>query len=324
MKVLFIGGTGVISSACADMASKNGLDLYLLNRGLTARPLPSGVKQIKADVRNPGEVRQALAGQQFDVVVNWIAFEPEHVSMDIEIFQGQIGQYIFISSASVYATPKSYPVTEGHPIFNPYWVYSQKKIACEEVLNKALADGFPVTIVRPSHTYDRTMLPITGRYTVVDRMKKGLPVIIHGDGTSLWTLTHHSDFARGFVPLLGLEKAIGEVFHITSDEWLSWNQIFEMIAVAFGTKVNPIHIPSDFINQIDPEWGAGLLGDKSVSMIFDNTKIKSVVPDYAAEISFEQGVKEIAHWFNEDSGRQTIDSKMNQTMDQIIKEFHGS
>ncbi|MFY0689322.1 MAG: NAD-dependent epimerase/dehydratase family protein [Cyclobacteriaceae bacterium] len=316
MKVLFIGGTGVISSACSVLALETGIDLYLLTRGNSTRQLPNGVKQIIGDIRNPSSIKQQL--QDFDVVVNWVAFEPDHIETDLELFK-HVKQYVFISSASVYQTPpQKLPVTERTPIENPFWDYSQAKIACEERLMAAKANGFPITIIRPSHTYDQTMLPVSGRWTIVDRMLQGKPVIVHGDGTSIWTLTHHRDFAKGFVPLLGNEWAINESFHITSDEWLTWNQIFNQIGQAVNIEPNLIHVPSEYINRHDPDWGAGLLGDKAHSMIFDNTKVKSIVPEFKCTIPFHEGIKEIIFWHRADKRRQIIDQDLSSRMDNIL------
>ncbi len=322
MKVLFIGGTGIISSACSPLAVENGIDLYLLNRGQSARNVPDGANIIVGDIRQPDSIRKLLSDHHFDAVVDWIAFTPEHIQADIDLFRDHTDQFVFISSASVYDTPTSYPVTEELRAYNPFWKYSQDKIACEELLKKEYeATGFPVTIIRPSHTYDPTVLPIPGGYTTVNRMLKGKKVIVHGDGTSLWTLTHHQDFARGFVPLLGNKEAIGETYHITGDQWLSWNQIFDLVAEAFGTKADKVHVPSEVINTYDAEWGAGLLGDKSVSMIFDNTKIKRIAPELKTNITFAEGVKEIATWYQADASRQVVDQEKDQLMDRIVREF---
>jgi nucleoside-diphosphate-sugar epimerase len=320
MKVLFIGGTGVISSACSQLAVDRGIDLYLLNRGQTARPVPKSAHILHGDIRNKASITSALGTMTFDVVVDWIAFTPEHIDNDLELFRGKTQQYVFISSASAYQTPPvKLPVTESTPLANPFWEYSRAKIACEERLIKAYReDRFPVTIVRPSHTYDCTLLPMHGRYTIVDRMRKGKKVIVHGDGSSLWVLTHHRDFAKGFVGLLGNNRAIGEVFHITSDEWLTWNQIFEIVAQAAGANVDIVHIPSDIIARYDPEWGAGLLGDKTHSMIFDNTKIKQVVPDFSATIPFVHGAKEIIQWHDSNPARQVVHDDLNRLIDEII------
>lgn len=323
LKLLFIGGTGIISSACSQLAIERGLDLYLLNRGQSYRVPPPGAKILNGDIRDPESVRTAIAGHQFDAVVNWIAFTPDHIETDIQLFRGRTNQYIFISSASAYQTPPRYlPVTESTPLHNPYWAYSRNKIACEERLMRAYRDeGFPMTVVRPSHTYDKTLLPMHGGYTVVNRMRQGKKVIVHGDGTSLWTMTHHRDFAQGFVGLLGNSRAIGDTFQITSDEWLTWNQIFTMVAAAAHTEADIVHVPSDFINQLDPDWGAGLLGDKAHSMIFDNSKIRRLVPDYVAAIPFEQGAREIMAWYDADPSRQVINKTLDNTIDTILQAY---
>ena len=326
MKILFIGGTGIISSACTQMAMERGIDLYLLNRGATTKrgPLPEGVKVLKGDIRDKASVQAALGDHQFDAVVNWIAFVPEHIELDLEIFLGRTQQYVFISSASAYQTPPAgLPVTESTVLDNPFWKYSRNKIACEELLVDAYRkEKFPITIVRPSHTYDKTLLPFDGGYTVVDRMRKGKPVIVHGDGTSLWTLTHHNDFAHAFLGLLGNPHAIGESFQITGDEWLPWNQIFQIVGMAAGVP-DPklVHIPSELIAAYDPNWGAGLIGDKAHSMIFDNTKVKRLVPDFVARIPFAQGAREIMDWYDADPARQVVDEALNTLMDQIIENF---
>jgi nucleoside-diphosphate-sugar epimerase len=323
MKVLFIGGTGIISSACAPLAVERGCDLYLLNRGQTSRPVPEAAHILHGDIRDKDSVNRALGDRAFDVVVNWIAFTPEHIETDLELFRDRTGQYIFISSASAYQTPPvNLPVTKSTPLDNPYWVYSQAKIACEERLVRAYREEkFPVTIVRPSHTYDRTVIPFEGRYTSVGRMRQGKKVIVHGDGTSLWVLTHHRDFARGFVGLLGNSRAIGEAFHITSDELLTWNQIFEIVARAAGTEARIVHIPSDIIAKFNPDWGAGLWGDKAHSMIFDNSKIKRIVPDYAATIPFSRGAEEIMAWYDADPARQVVNNALDRQMDEIIAAY---
>jgi nucleoside-diphosphate-sugar epimerase len=320
MKVLFIGGTGVISSACSELALQQGIDLYLLNRGTSVRPAPAGANLVHGDIRDTKSILAALGNQEFDSVVDWVAYTPEHVQTDLDLFCDRTGQYIFISSASAYQTPPNFlPVTESTPLYNPFWEYSRNKAACERLLNEAYQrDGFPVTIVRPSHTYDRTMLPFTARYTVVARMRAGKKVVVHGDGTSLWTLTHHTDFAVGFVGLLGNPHAVGETFHITSDEWLTWNQIYEIVARAAGAEPRLVHVPADLIAAFDPEWGAGLLGDKSHSMIFDNSKIRRLVPEFKPRIPFWQGAREIIAWHDADPARQVVDPVADQMQDRII------
>jgi nucleoside-diphosphate-sugar epimerase len=276
---------------------------------------------LHGDIRDRASAEAALGDRTFDAVVDWVAFTPEHVEADLALFRGRTRQYVFISSASVYQTPPvCLPVTESTPLANPYWDYSQAKIACEERLVRAYREeAFPVTIVRPSHTYDRRTLPFQGRYTVVDRMRRGKKVIVHGDGSSLWVMTHHRDFAKGFVGLLGNSRAIGEVFQITSDEVLTWNQIFEIVARAAGTEADIVHVPSDLIAAYDPAWGAGLLGDKAHSMVFDNSKIKRVVPDFAATIPFARGAEEVMAWYDADPDRQVVDEAADRKMDEIIE-----
>ena len=320
MKALFIGGTGIISSACVELAVTRGIDLVLLNRGNATRPIPATVPVLQGDIRDRDAVSTLLEDMTFDVVVNFVAFTPEHVETDLALFRGRTKQYIFISSASAYVKPPvNWLTTESTPLRNPYWAYSRDKIACEERLMLAFREeGFPVTIVRPSHTYDATSLPLQGRYTAVHRMRAGKQVIVHGDGTSLWTLTHHRDFARGFVGLLGNPRALGEAVHITSDEVLTWNQITAIIADAVGVPARIVHIPSERIAAYDASWGAGLLGDKAHCMVFDNTKIKRLVPDYVASIPFHQGAAEIIAWYDSHPAAQKVDEQLNQLMDTMI------
>lgn len=323
MKLLFIGGTGIISSASSQLALERGYELVLLNRGQSSRPIPEGARQIQADIRDLAATKEALANEHFDVVVNWVAFTPQHIETDLKLFADRTGQYVFISSASAYQTPPAHlPVTESTPLHNPFWEYSRQKAACEERLMRAYReDGFPMTVVRPSHTYDQTLLPMRGRYTVVNRMRQGKKVVVHGDGTSLWTLTHHRDFAKGFVGLLGHPAAIGDAFHITSDEILSWNQIFQQVAAAAGTEAQLVHIPSETIAQHDADWGSSLLGDKAHSMIFDNSKIKRFVPDFVATIPFWQGAQEIIAWYDANPARQAIDPTFDQFLDDLIARY---
>lgn len=325
MRVLFIGGTGKISSACTQLAVAQGIDLYLLNRGQTTeRQVPANLHTLHGDIRDPQSARAALGDLTFDAVVNWIAFTTDHIETDLALFRGRTKQYIFISSASAYQKPISgLPITESTLLANPFWLYSRNKIACEERLVRAYREeGFPFTIVRPSHTYDRTMYPFNGGYTVVDRMRKGKPVVVHGDGMSLWVLTHHRDFAKGFVPLLGNNHAIGESFHITSDELLTWDQIYRIAAEAAGVP-DPklVHIPSELINAYDPVWGAGLVGDKAHSVIFDNSKIKRVAPGFTCTIPYAQGAREVQAWYDADPARQVVDPKMDRLMDTLIEAY---
>jgi len=327
MRVLFIGGTGIISSACSRLALDRGIELYMLNRGRTAaRPVPDGAKMLVGDIRRPETVSAAIGDLVFDAVVDWVAFTEEHVETDLTLFAGRTGQYIFVSSASAYHKPvRTLPITESTPLSNPHWQYSRDKIACEERLMRAYRqDGFPITIVRPSHTYDKMTLPFRGGYTVVDRMRRGLPVVVHGDGTTRWVMTHHRDFAKGFVGLLGNPLALGEAYHITSDEALTWNQVFRMIGQAAGVpEIEIVHAPSEVIQAYDASWGAGLLGDKAFSVAFDNTKIKRLVPDYVATIPFAQGAAEIIAWFDGDPSRRTVDDDWNALFDTIIQRMRG-
>lgn len=324
MKVLFIGGTGIISSACSRLAFERGIELYHLNRGKTSsRPMPAGIIQLQGDIHNRASYEAALGEHHFDAVVQWIAFLPAQIEQDIAIWRGRTKQYIFISSASAYQTPPAkLPVTESTLLDNPFWEYSRNKIACEERLVQAYRDEkFPFTIVRPSHTYDQTLFPTHGGYAVLDRMLKGKPLVVHGDGTSLWTLTHHEDFAVGLVGLVGNSAAIGEVFHITSDEYLSWNQIYEEIARAAGVDPKLVHIPSEVIARFDPVWGDSLLGDKTHSMIFDNSKIRRYVPDFNPQIPFSEGARQIVDWHLADPARQVVDVAFDALNERMIAEY---
>src|ERR1700742_384830 len=324
LRVLFIGGSGVISSACSRVAVDSGIELFVLNRGRSgARPLPPGVTMLRAEVREPETVREEINGRDFDAVVDWVAFTPGQVRTDIDLFRGRTGQYVFISSASAYQTPPArMPVTESTPLRNPYWQYSRDKIACETLLTEAYREqNFPATIVRPSHTYDQTSIPFDGKWTALARMRAGKEIVVHGDGTSLWTLTHHADFARGFVPLLAHPRTVGDVFHITSDDVLTWDQIAHTLAAALGVTPRLVHVPSDAIAAADPQWGAGLLGDKAHSMIFDNSKLRTVVPDFCATIPFEQGAREIVAWYDEDPARQQSDSRLDAVMDKLVATY---
>jgi nucleoside-diphosphate-sugar epimerase len=324
LKVLFIGGSGQISSACSQRAVDVGLDLYVLNRGRTSsRPLPAAARRLEGDIRGPASARDAIGEHDFDAVVDFVAFTPEHVQADIDLFAGRTGQFVFISSASAYQTPVGrLPIVESTPLRNPIWPYSQAKIACEELLVRAYRDdGFPATIVRPSHTYDRMNLPFEGGWTVVDRMRRGKEVVVHGDGTSLWTLTHHADFAKAFVGLLGHPQAIGDSFHITSDEVLTWNQIYDLVGAAAGAQPRLVHVTSDAIFAADEQWGRSLLGDKAHSVIFDNAKVRALVPDYVATIPFAQGAREIVAWHDEDPARRQVDARADELMGQLVERY---
>jgi nucleoside-diphosphate-sugar epimerase len=328
MKVLFIGGTGIISTACTALAAQRGMDLTLVTRGQKlAQQLPRGVRSLVADV-NDLALAQKLEGQSFDVVVDWIAYAPADIERDLKLFRGRTRQFVFISSTSAYQKPPAhYLLTEATPLANPYWEYARNKIACEERLIQAYRDeGFPVTIVRPSLTYGETSIPLVLNswqkpYTAVDRMLRGKQMLVPGDGTSLWVVTHNTDFAKGLVGLLGQQQAAGEAFHITSDEVLSWNQLFRIVGAAVGVEPKLVHIASDSIAACIPEKRGTLLGDKSVSVVFDNSKIKRFVPEYSATTTFADGVRQTLAWFNADPARKQIDDRLNATMDKLVTAY---
>lgn len=327
MKALFIGGTGIISTACTRLAVERGLDITLLTRGQHKVDLP-GAKTLRADINDRTAMMKAIEGQNFDVIVDWVAYTPAHVERDLELFRGKTRQYIFISSASAYQKPPAYYlITESTPLENPHWQYSRDKIACEEGLMRAhREERFPVTIVRPSLTYGDTQLPLVMNswekpYTVVDRMLKGKKVIVPGDGTSLWVITHNTDFAKGFVGLMGNEKAIGHVFQITSDEVRTWDQYYKIVADALGVKANIVHIPSDFMVACMPDLEGTLIGDKSVSCVFDNTKIRKLVPDFRATTPFSEGVRRTLAWLKADPARQAVDSGFDAICDKMIAAY---
>ena len=326
LTALFIGGTGIISSACTRAAVAAGFEVFHLNRARRSdvRPAPPEVTTLTGDIRDRASAEAALGDRSFDVVVDFVAFTPEHVRADLDLFTGRTRQYVFISSASAYQTPPSrLPVTESTPLRNPFWEYSRNKIACEDLLVAAYREsGFPVTIVRPSHTYDETSLPVEGGWTVIDRMRRGLEVVVHGDGTSNWTLTHHEDFARAFVGLLGRSDVLGEAFHITSDEAPPWDAVYRMLAAAAGVA-DPklVHVPSDAIAAATPGGAAGLTGDKAHSMVFDNTKIKRAVPGWRARIPFEHGARQIIAWYDADESRRVVDDAVNERTDKLVEAY---
>jgi nucleoside-diphosphate-sugar epimerase len=325
VKVLFIGGTGNISTSVSRLCVERGIDLYLLNRGSRKVDIPKA-RIIHGDIADPDKVKSDLANYHWDTVVDWIAYTEQDIERDIKLFRQKTNQFVFISSASAYQKPPSHPViTESTPLANPFWQYSRDKIACEERLNRAYRDeGFPITIVRPSLTYDMVIpVPIGGwtEYTIIDRMKRGKPIIVHGDGTSLWTITHAEDFAKGFVGLIGHQQVVGQSFHITSDEILTWNQIHQAIGQAAGCEPNIVHIASDFIAECEPSLTGGLLGDKSVSVIFDNSKIKQFVPEFKATIPFIRGIKKTLAWFEADPARQIVRLETNQMIDRILRSY---
>ncbi|MFC5468947.1 SDR family oxidoreductase [Cohnella suwonensis] len=326
MKALFIGGTGTISSAITKRLAEQGRELYLLNRGTRNGELPAGVKIIEADINDEKQVAKLIEGMRFDVVADFIAFVPSQLERDYRLFAGKTKQFMFISSASAYQTPLSdYRITEGTPLSNPYWEYSRNKIACEEFLIKQYREqGFPITIVRPSHTYDERSIPLgvhgsKGTWQVAKRMLENKPVIIHGDGTSLWTMTHNSDFAKGFIGLMGNIHAIGETVHITSDESVTWNQIYEVIADALGVKLNAVHVSSSFLDACSTEdYRGGLLGDKANTVVFDNSKLKRLVPDFVATVRLDQGLKRTVEHILAHPELQAEDPKFDAWCDKVI------
>ncbi len=332
MKALFIGGTGTISSAISTALVKQGCELYLLNRGNNNDRIPAGAKILKADVNDESYVSELIKNLSFDVVADFIAFYPSQIERDIRLFAGKIKQYMFISSASAYQKPLSdYRITEATPLSNPYWEYSRNKIACEEVLQSEYRkNGFPITIVRPSHTYDERSIPLgvhgnAGSWQVIKRMLSNKPVIIHGDGTSLWTLTHNSDFAKGFIGLMGNVHAIGEAVNIISDESLTWNQIYQIIASSLGVKLNAVHIATDYlVASSNYDFTGSLLGDKANTVVFDNSKLKRLVPDFTPTVRFDQGIKSALEYILLHSELQKDDTEFDIWCDKVIKNYKAS
>jgi len=321
-RTLFIGGTGVISSACVAEAVDRGHEVTVVNRGASStRPLPDGVEVLHADIRDPESVHRVLGERSFDVAAEFLAFTPEHIRTDFDLFEGRVGQFVFISSASAYQKPPSrVPVTESTALRNPFWQYSRDKIACEDLLVEAYRDrGFPATIVRPSHTYDRTLIPTTGSWTDLERMRRGAPVVVHGDGTSRWTITHNTDFAVAFVGLLGRPEAVGDAFHITGDEAPTWDEIYRYLAEALGVEADLVHVASQSIAAVIPEVGPGLLGDKAHSMHFDNRKVKALVPEFSPRIPFARGAGEIVEWYLADPERQRADPDLDAAFDRLVE-----
>lgn len=326
MKVLFIGGTGTISMAITKGLVEKGHDVYLFNRGSRNSELPKEVKFIRGDINNEAEAAEKLAEHSFDVVCDFIGFVPSQLERDFRLFNGKTRQFMYISSASAYQKPLAdYKITESTPLANPYWQYSRDKIACEEFLMKMYREnGFPVTIIRPSHTYDERSIPVgahgkNGSWQVVKRMLEGKPVIVHGDGTSLWTMTFNSDFAKGFIGLMGNVHAIGETYHITSDESLTWNQIYQSLANALGVEYKPYYVPSDFLHAVsDYDFRGGLIGDKSNSVVFDNAKLKRAVPDFVATIRHDVGVKKAVEYVLSHPECQVEDPEFDAWCDKVI------
>ena len=326
MKALFIGGTGIISSDSSRLAVERGWDLTLLNRGQqSSRPAIEGARVLTGDATDPASVREAVGDETFDVVANFRAFTPDQVQADVELFRGRVGQYVFISSASAYSKPVlNRPITESTPLRNPFWQYSRDKIACEDLLVRAFReDGFPATVVRPSHTYDATLIPFDAGWTLIDRMRRGRPTVVHGDGTSLWVLTHARDFAKGFVPLLGDPRVAGDAVHITTDETITWDAVAQALAVAAGVEADIVHVGSDRLGRAVPAWNDGLIGDKAHSLVFDNTKLKRLVPDFAATTTWAQGAREVVAWYDAHPERQVVDAELDATLDRVAAEERG-
>lgn len=326
MKALFIGGTGTISTEISKLCVKKGWELTLLNRGNSSSRVPEGARVLCADIHDEEAVRKVLAEETFDVVAEFIAFTTDDVERDIRLFSGKTQQYFFISSASAYQSPLSSPwITEGTPLYNPYWEYSRNKIACEDVLMRAYRnEGFPVTIVRPSHTYCERSVPVAlhgskGSFQILERIRQGKKVIVPGDGATLWTMTHSRDFAVAFVGLMGNAHALGEVFHITSDESVTWNQAHEAIGRALGVKPKLVHIASETLGMLNPEWVGALIGDKSNTVLFDNTKIKRAVPEYNATTRFDQGAREAVEYIYAHPECQTPDPEFDEWCDKVIE-----
>lgn len=328
MKALFIGGTGTISTAISSRLLEEGHELWLINRGTRNDALPPGAHIIRADINDEETVARQLEGQKFDVVADFIAFVPGQLERDYRLFRDKTKQFIYISSASAYQKPLSdYRIDEGTPLANPYWEYSRNKIAGEELLMRLYREeGFPVTIVRPSHTYSERSMPVgvhgpNGSYQVIRRMLDGKKVIIHGDGTSLWTLTFNTDFARGFIGLMGNIHAIGEAVQITGDETLTWNQIHTVIAQALGVELHPCYVSSELIAAGSPaEWDlrGALIGDKANSVVFDNTKLKRLVPDFVATVRFDQGVRKILDYINAHPECCKEDPEFDRWCDKVV------
>ncbi|MEO6115463.1 MAG: NAD-dependent epimerase/dehydratase family protein [Pseudolysinimonas sp.] len=319
-RVLIIGGNGIISGSVTRLAVERGMNVTLLNRGTsTLRPAIDGVETVVGDADDAASVRSAVGDRSFDVVVNFRAFHTRQVAADIDLFTGRTGQYVFISSASAYQKPVAHlPIVESTPLRNPFWEYSRNKIACEDLLVDAYREhAFPMTIVRPSHTYDSTLIPLDGEWTVLDRMRRGVPIVLHGDGTSLWTLTHARDFARAFVGLLGNPYALGAPVQITSDESLTWNGIATLFGTALGVEPQIVHVASETLAAEVP-YGDGLLGDKAHSVVFDNSRVKSLVPGWQATIPFADGVREIVDWHLADPSRQKVDAELDAAYDRLV------
>jgi len=324
VRILLLGGTGNISAACLERAREDGHEVAVFNRGRRASSLPPGVRLIAGDRDDPAALRAAALTARYDAVVDFLGYRPEQVEAAIAAFDGQVGQFVFISTAAVYRRPvEHYLITEATPLGNPFWEYARLKIACEERLAAARArSGFPFTIVRPSYTYGPSWIPsgFGGQdYTVVGRLRRGAPIVCHGDGTSLWVMTAASDFAVGLVGLLGRVEALGEAFHVTSDEVLTWQAIYRTIAAAAGAELKMVHVPSALIAAFFPDRGGSLLGDKAWSVVFDNAKIRRLVPEFRPRLSFAEGMARSIAWFDAAEERRAVSVEMERRIDRLIE-----
>lgn len=325
MKVLYIGGTGVISSGCIEPALRKGIDLHLFNRGISSDTSPSGAQHIQGDIHDTETLKRVADKERFDVVVDWIAFTPEDIERDIEIFSGKVGQFVFISSASAYQKPPAaLPITESTPLHNPYWQYSRDKIACEErLIEEYRKTGFPVTIVRPSHTYGDKMIPsiFDKGPIVVQRLQQGKELLVPGDGTNRWVITHNSDFAKAFIGLLGAPQALGEAYTITSDEALTWDQINRIVASKLGVQARIVHIPADLITHFYPEFTGPLHGDKIHSVDFDTSKVKRLAPEFTCTTPFHLGIEGSLKYLRENPEHAEADPQLDAKIDDIISRY---
>ncbi|WP_375383766.1 SDR family oxidoreductase [uncultured Microbacterium sp.] len=320
-RILYIGGTGAISTSCVARSLSRGDEVTVFNRGTGQRPIPDGAESVVGDIRDAQSVRDALGEREFDAVAQFTAFTPKHVLADVDLFEGRVGQYVFISSASAYQKPpQRLPITESTPLRNPFSQYARDKIACEDLLVGAYRErALPITIVRPSHTYDHTLFPTRGGWTDIVRLREGRPVVIHGDGTSLWTLTHSDDFAVGFAGLLANPLAIGEAFTITGDHVPTWNQIYGWVADAAGVASPAfVHIASETIARLDPAQSASLIGDKAHSAVFDNSKIKALVPEFGTTITFDEGARRLIEYYDARPDAQRFDPERDAIIDRLI------
>ncbi len=318
--VLFIGGTGIISWSCVREAIARGWDVTVLNRGRSAtRPVPDEAELIRCDVRDQAAARAALAGRTFDVVADFLSFTADQLASTIELVKGRVGQYVVISSAAAYKRGAPLPITESTPLVNPWWQYSRDKIACEEYITGLIrGENFPGTVVRPAHTYDAGLLPSLGGWTDIARMRAGLPVVVQGDGTSLWVLTHASDFATCFVALFGDSRAIGDTFHITGDEVLTWNSIYAELARAAGVdRPRLVHVTSEAITAEIPEMGPGLVGDRTHSVIFDSSKVRTIATEFRQKVPFSVGARQIIEFYDAHPELQVVNPTWNEAFDRL-------